>query len=161
MSIERLKEKIQEKTTSLALLLQSAISSSTLSYQEICSVENQGLYIIFDDTSVLYVGKTTRSGKVRMRELASDFRSHTFNKKLLTKRLKDLGFVFNILKNETKKHWIESGKITDDVFKEHQKDTNMYIKSSIKFKFFEVVNALDLISLEHYAIAALSPLHND
>ena len=36
-----------------------------------------------------------------MQELAADFRSHTFNKKLLSKRFKDLGYVFEVLKKET------------------------------------------------------------
>jgi len=37
---------------------------------------------------------------VRMQELAADFRSHTFNKKLLNKLFKDLGFVFEVLRKE-------------------------------------------------------------
>ncbi len=85
---------IQSNTLKLSTILEKATASPTLTYSQICEVDRQGLYIIFDDNEILHIGKTNRTGKVRMQELAADFRSHTFKKKLLSKRFKDLGFVF-------------------------------------------------------------------
>jgi hypothetical protein len=152
---------VQSKTQNLSAILEKAIASPTLSYTLICEVDHQGLYIIFDDKEVLYIGKTNRAGKVRMQELAADFRSHTFNKKLLSKRFKDFGFDFEVLKKETKKEWIDKGRITKDDFKAHQKEVNQYIRQKLKFKFYKEQDERKLISLEHFAIAVFNPSHND
>src|SRR6185312_8207025 len=104
--LEKAKKLIYSRAQSLNIILEKAIASPTLTYTQIREVDHQGLYIIFDDKEILYIGKTNRIGKVRMKELAADFRRHTFNKKLLSKRFKDLGFVFEVLKKETKKEWI-------------------------------------------------------
>ena len=152
---------IKSETNDLSAVLVKAVNAPILTYPEICKVDRQGLYIIFDDHEILYAGKTNRTGKIRMQELASDFRSHTFNKKLLTARFKDLGFVFEVLKNETKKLWIEQGTISKEDFKAHQREVNIYIKKSLKFKFYKEQNKEKLISLEHFAIAILNPMYND
>ena len=152
---------IQANTQKLSAILEKAIASPTLSYTQICEVDHQGLYIIFDNKEILYIGKTNRTGKVRMQELAADFRSHTFNKKLLSKRFKDLGFVFEVLKKETKKEWIDNGTITKEDFKAHQKEINQYIRTKVKFKFYKEQDQRKLISLEHFAIAVFNPSHND
>ena len=154
-------EIIQANTQTLSDILDKAIASPILSYTQICEAKYQGLYIIFDDKEILYIGKTNRTGKVRMQELAADFRSHTFNKKLLSKRLKDLGFVFEVLRKETKKEWIDKGTISKEDFKAHQKEVNQYIRQKLKFKFYKEQDERKLISLEHYAIAVLNPSHND
>ena len=96
-----------------------------------------------------------------MRELAAYFRSHTFNKKLLSKRFRDFGFVFEVLKNATKKEQINAGTVTLEDFMAHQREVNKYIKEKLKFKFFKQSNARRLIRLEHFAIAILNPIHND
>lgn len=155
------KETITSYSASLTALLEQAVSSETLSFKQIRKIDYQGLYIIFDDKEVLYIGKTNRTGKVRMQELAADFRSHTFNKKLLSKRFRDLGFVFEVLKKETKKEWIDKGAITIESFKAHQKEVNQYIREQLKFKFLNIADERQLISLEHFAIAVLNPSHND
>lgn len=145
----------------LSALLAKAIGSPSLSYSQICEIDYRGLYIIFDDTEILYVGKTNRTGKVRMQELAADFRSHTFNKKLLSKRFKDFGFVFEILTKETKKEWIDNGTITKENFKAHQREVNQYIRQKLKFKFLKEQDERKLISVEHFAIGVLVPVYND
>jgi hypothetical protein len=155
------KEIITSNCASFTTLLEQAVSSETLSFKQIREMDHQGLYIIFDDKEVLYIGKTNRTGKVRMQELAADFRSHTFNKKLLSKRFRDLGFVFEVLKNETKKEWIDKGAITIEDFKAHQKEVNQYIREQLKFKFLNVADGRQLISLEHFAIAVFNPCYND
>lgn len=158
---EKARQLIHSRTQSLIITLEKAIVSPTLTYTQICEVDHQGLYIIFDDKETLYIGKTNRTGKVRMQELAADFRSHTFNKKLLSKRFKDLGFVFEVLKKETKKEWIDKGTITKEDFKAHQKEVNQYIRQKLKFKFYKEQDERKLISLEHFAIAVFNPSHND
>jgi hypothetical protein len=158
---EKAKQLIHSRTQKLSANLEKAIASPTLTYTQICEVDHQGLYIIFDDEEILYIGKTNRTGKVRMQELAADFRSHTFNKKLLSKRFKDLGFVFEVLKKETKKEWIDKGTITKEDFKAHQKEVNQYIRQKLKFKFYKEQDERKLISLEHFAIAVFNPAHND
>ena len=154
-------EYIKTKIETLEPLLLNAINSATLLYKEVAKVDEQGLYIIFNDEAVLYIGKTNRIGKIRMQELAADFRSHTFNRKLLSQRFKDLGFVFETLKSKTKKDWIENGSITIEDFKAHQKEINQFIRQKLKFKFFPVPDESELITLEHFAIAVLNPLYND
>ena len=152
---------INQRTDQLYNKLILALNSDSLTYSDICKINHQGLYIIFDDLEILYVGKTNRTGKIRIRELASDFRSHTFNKKLLSRRFRDLGLVFEVLKNETKEQWILTGIMSENIFKSHQKDVNSYIKQHLKFKFHQEQDARLLISFEHYAIAILNPMHND
>ena len=154
-------EIIQANTQTLSDILEKAIASPILSYPQICEVDHQGLYIIFDDNEILYIGKTNRTGKVRMQELAADFRSHTFNKKLLSKRFKDLGYVFEVLKKETKGEWIDKGTLTKEDFKAHQKEVNQYIRQKLKFKFHKVQDERKLIRLEHFAIAVFNPSQSD
>lgn len=145
----------------LLLKLKHAADSQTLTFDQICKVDKQGLYMIFNKEGMLYIGKTNRTGKVRMRELAADFRSHTFNRKLLAKRFRDLGIIVEVLKRETKKEMIRNGILTNDDFKSHQAEVNKYIKGSLSFKFFCVEDERQLIRLEHYAIGVLSPIYND
>lgn len=152
---------IQTRSKNLSDTLEQAISSPLLTYSQICEIDHQGLYIIFDDTDILYIGKTSRTGKVRMRELASDFRSHTFNKKLLSKRFRDFGFVFKVLEKETKKEWINDGKITDEDFKGHQKEINQHIRQKLKFRFHKEQDERILSCLEYFAIAIFDPIYND
>jgi hypothetical protein len=152
---------IKSNSNILSCTLAKVIASPTLDYSQICKAEYQGLYIIFDDDQVLYIGKTDRTGKVRMQELAADFRSHTLNKKLLAKILKDLGFVFKTLSKETKKEWIDQGILTREHFVNHQREVNQYIRSGLKFKFFSQSDERMLTRLEHFAIAIFDPVYND
>lgn len=154
-------EILKENSRKLSIILEKAISTANLTYNQIRGIDQQGLYIIFDENEILYIGKTNRTGKVRMQELAADFRSHTLNRKLLTMRFKDLGFVFEVLKGATKKEWIDNGIITSEEFKAHQKEINQFIRTKIKFKFFKEEDERKLITLEHYAIAIFNPRHND
>jgi hypothetical protein len=156
-TIMSVKANLQE----LYLLLENALASPSLTYNQICEVNHQGLYLIFDNEQMLYIGKTNRTGKVRMQELAADFRSHTFNKKLLSNRFREFGYVLYVLNKETKKDWINRGIISNEEFKAHQKEVNQYIRQKLKFKFYNVQDERKLINLEHFAIAILNPVHND
>lgn len=152
---------ISARSELFSKVLGQAIVSPLLSFKEITTVEQQGLYIIYEGEDIVYVGKTTRSGKVRIKELAADFRSHTFNKKLLSKRFKEIGFVFETLKNELKKDWIDSGKISLEDFKKHQKFVNEHIRTVLKFRFHPMEDEHELGRLEHFAIAIFDPPFNE
>ncbi|HEY1018667.1 MAG TPA: hypothetical protein VGE25_06710 [Sediminibacterium sp.] len=152
---------INDKQHKLGESLATAASSPALDYHSICKMSEQGLYIIFDKSQILYIGKTTRTGKIRMQELAADFRSHTFNRKLLGERFRELGFVFTVLHNKTKKEWIDKDIITESAFREQQQVINTFIRESLHFKFLSVTDSNWLTLLEHFAIAVLNPKHND
>ena len=145
----------------LSQTLSAVLNSTSLNYPDISKINDQGLYIVFSNKRILYVGKTNRSGKVRMSELASDFRSHTLNKKLLSEYLKSLGFVFDVLTNAIKKEWIDKQLITHEEFKKHQSIINSQIKTSLRFKFQKQNNPRKLILLEHFTISVLNPKYND
>lgn len=142
-------------------ILTNSLAKPTLTFKEITKIDIQGIYIIYEAERILYVGKTTRSGKVRMRELAADFRSHTFNRKLLSERLKDLGFVFETLKNELKKEWIQNEKITLEEFVKHQRAINEHIRLNLKFRFCPIEDERTLGLLEHFSISMFNPPFND
>lgn len=116
--------------------------------------------MVYSDNVVVYVGKTMRSGKIRLREMASDYRSHTLNRRLM---LAELNTRFKLdraaLENSAKKELIASGVITKEQFKAAQKIVNNTVRGAFRFKFLEEEKELD--SLEHFAIAVLRPLYND
>src|ERR1700761_9369203 len=87
--------------------LKIALSSPTLSFSELMKITEMGVYIIFNDEQILYVGKTERAGKIRLRELVSDFRSHTFNKKMLIEHFYSLGYDIPRLSRGSKKKLID------------------------------------------------------
>ncbi|GAA0524763.1 hypothetical protein [Chitinophaga japonensis] len=156
---------INERINWLNNHLLQALNSPTLLYNDVLTVKSDGLYIIFKepDSSTreyLYVGQTSRKGKIRMRELASDFRSHTFNKKLLEQRFREIGMQIGVLSNKVKAEWIKSGIISEEDFRTHQRYVNSLIKTSLKFKFYEY-KYTDILSLEHFATAVLHPFYND
>jgi hypothetical protein len=97
----------------LTRLLKQVLATSMPTYSEICRTHQQGLYLIFEKGVVLYVGKTSRSGKVRIRELASDFRSHTFNKKMLSERFRRKGVSFSQLTSKAKIQMIKDAILTE------------------------------------------------
>lgn len=138
-------------------VLTNSLSGPKLTFKEITKVGAQGMYIIYENEKILYVGKTTRTGKVRMRELAADFRSHTFNRKLLSERFKNFGFVFLTLKNELKQEWIRNEKITLEEFVKHQQSVNEHIRLNLKFRFCPIEDERILGLLEHFTISMFNP----
>lgn len=155
---------IEKRTKWLKEHLMLALNSPTLTHVEMCKVKTVGLYLIYlepipGEIEFQYIGQTTRSNK-RMRELASDFRSHTFNRKLLAERFRKMDIVIHVLSNKTKKDWMAKNVMTEDDFKGHQQWVNDAIRKTYKFKFYEYKHG-DLLALEHFAIAVLDPLYND
>ncbi|MCO5934251.1 hypothetical protein NAF17_01760 [Mucilaginibacter sp. RB4R14] len=152
---------LRDINTQLQLLkdeLIKVLDSPFLSFVELMKINEIGLYVIISDDDILYVGKTTRAGKKRIRELTTDFRSHTFNKKMLVKHLDSLGYTVN--KSNIKSTTESKGDVILDVkFKEAQQFVNTEIKK-LKFKFY-TTEKIQLTNFEHFAIGVLQPLFND
>ena len=121
-----------------------------------------GIYIVYNEhEEIIYIGKTGRDGKTRLRELTSDYRSHTFNKKLLREKLID--FLQNTdlrLTNRTKEQLIVEEIISEQNFLTLQKEVNEIIKTQYKFRFYEVKES-ELTETEHFFIAVVNPKFND
>jgi hypothetical protein len=138
-----------------------ALAGIAKRFNEISLLKKQGLYIIFKKDEIIYIGKTGRNGKTRLRELTSDYRSHTFNKKLLQEHFEiRLGYILPKFNKKTKSTLVSQEVLTLEQFIEGQQSVNNYIKSQLEFKFYEFENN-DLESLEHFAISIFNPKYND
>jgi hypothetical protein len=141
--------------------LNEATSSSFFNYSQVKKIENCGLYLIYQDNQIIYVGKTDRNGKVRLRELAADYRSHTLNRKLLHSVLNNhLKQELPPLNKESKHRLISGGLILESDFLNLQAQINYQIRNHLKFQFYHI-EGKDLLRLEHFAIAVLNPKMND
>jgi hypothetical protein len=150
--------RIQNLTKSLT----EALSLEFHTYEHTRNYETCGIYLIYDEKDeLIYIGKTGRAGKIRLRELTSDYRSHTLNRKLLRNLLahslenNDL-----LLTNRTKQQMIDDGNISEDDFKSRQNDINQMIKTKYKFKFYQVDES-KLTETELFFIAVINPKFND
>ena len=153
--------KIEKSIEYLTRELQNALSKEFLNFEQTKQISDFGIYLIFQNEKVIYVGKTNRSGKTRLRELASDYRSHTLNKKILQILLsKVLKVEFPPLKKETKRQLIDDGILSEEQFKNLQSKVNKLIKSDLRFKFYPT-KLDEIIQIEHFAIAVLNPKMND
>jgi len=141
--------------------LKLALAEPTNKFNEISDLRKQGLYIIYQEESIIYIGKTGRNGKIRLREMTSDYRSHTLNRKLLKEHFeKKHGLTLEKFNQKTKENLITQTILTLEQFKEGQRHINNYIRSELGFKFYEFENP-ELASLEHFAIAIFNPIYND
>lgn len=141
--------------------LNDATSSPLLDYGQVKKINICGLYIIYEGDQIIYVGKTDRNGKIRLRELATDYRSHTLNRKLFHLVLNaHLKLELPPLNKESKKQLISNGIISENDFINLQSQINFKIKNHLRFKFYHI-EGKDLLRLEHFAIAVLNPKMND
>jgi hypothetical protein len=132
-----------------------------LTYPEIARMKEQGLYLIAGQKGIIYVGKTSRSGKLPMRELAADFRSHTLNRKLLSEHLRTVGLEVTGLTPDIKQQWIAAAVLTEGEFREHHATINTLIRTKFSYHFLPITDSAALGRLEHFAIAILDPIYND
>ena len=154
-------KEIQHRIKLLQEHLNLALTSPTKKFDEINSLKKQGIYIIFQNEKIIYVGKTGRNGKTRLRELISDYRSHTLNKKLLQTFFElKLERPLSTFNKNTKNNLILQSVLTLEQFIEGQKNINNFIRNELGFKFYEIEDQ-ELISLEHFAIAIFDPIYND
>jgi len=150
-----------KRETWLKKHLQLALDQPYISFGQVISKYDMGLYLIYDNEELLYIGMTTRPGHNRIKEIVSGFRKHTLNRKLMAQHFRGRGYTMHVL--STKNHhrdWIENGLISREEFKEVQREVNQKIKQTLRFKFYEF-KFFNLEFLEHYAIATLQPLYNE
>lgn len=156
-----LDETINEQIEILTRQLKNLLGREIVTYDIIKKNNTQGIYVIFDKVNISYIGITTRQGKKRMQELTSDYRSHTFNRKLLTERFKELKLVTQPLKKDSKTDLINNNIMSKEFFVQQQTAINDYIKNELQFIFLPIADTNLLKRLEHFAIAVINPPYND
>lgn len=150
---------INKRIRLLRKQLKSLLNSKSISFENVKNIQSSGVYVVLCNKGLLYVGKTTREGRKRLREMASDFRSHTLNRKLTKELLnREYGLQLKRLRNDDKGALISSKKVTEKQFAKAQKEVNSTIKS-MRIKFIEA-SERNLTDVEHFAIAVLSPKYN-
>jgi hypothetical protein len=153
--------KIEQEIQILKEHLTIVLNSSARKFDEIGKLNKQGLYLIFQGNKIIYIGKTGRTGKHRLSEMAHDYRSHTLNRKLLREHLeKIIGQSLGKFNQGTKQKLIDEKLLTLEKFILEQKNINQFIKNKLKFKFHEI-DGKQLTLLEHFAISVLNPKYND
>lgn len=141
--------------------LKSALKRPLLKFTEISDLDKQGLYFVYREGIVIYVGKTNRSGKKRLSEMAHDYRSHTLNKKFLREVLsEETGHDFKKFNRKTEKSFLDGEIITADSLARAKENVRQIIRGKLQFRFYEFEDA-SLNLLEHFAIAVLKPAYND
>lgn len=150
-----------KRETWLRNQLQKALDQPFLTFGQLTLIKEMGLYFIYDDNELLYIGMTTRAGNKRLKEMIAGFRGHTFNRKLLAEHFRGLGHTMHVLNSKNlKSKWFDTGLITNEEFNIAQKTVNEKIRERYRFKFYET-KYINLGFMEHYAIAILQPLYND
>jgi hypothetical protein len=141
--------------------LSTALLSPKLSFDEIIHIEKPGIYIISNRAGeFLYVGKTARAGKIRMKELAAHFLSHSFNNKLMLEELLNMNYVVNRLTRKWRIELIETNKIPLDIFASVRKVIRNKVRTEFQFQFYEK-ESFTLGLYEHFFISVLAPHYND
>jgi hypothetical protein len=150
-----------KRETWLKNRLQEALNQPFISFGEVISRYEMGVYFIYDGLELLYIGMTTRPGHNRIKEIIGGFRKHTFNRKLMAQHFRGRGYEMHVLSTANhKRDWIDNGLISLNEFREVQQEVNNSIKQTLRFKFYEF-RFFNIEFLEHYAIATLQPLYND
>lgn len=130
-------------------------------YDQLAELSAAGIYIVYLSGAPVYVGKTSRSGKIRLRELVTDRRSHTFNNKLVREELsKKLNVVLKTLGPKKEAELITNGRISKNELAALQDKINSRIRQYYRFKFLPAPPD-KLSQYEHFAIAVLNPAAND
>ncbi len=142
--------------------LQKVSNLNSINFGEAKMNEKPCIYIVIDEQdTVIYIGKTSRTGKLRLREMGADFRSHTLNRKLLKIKInKKIKPELKSLTNYSKKQLIESGIVKESKFKESQREVNERIKQKFMFKILPIRKER-LTQVEHFLIAIYNPKFND
>ncbi len=152
---------IEKKITTLRDGLRKLLSCKPITFNNVKCLNSSGVYAVLRNNKIIYVGKTTRYGKKRLREMTGDYRSHSLNRKLMTELLnKNYRLDLMRLKNNDKGKLIRSKKLTKKQFESTQKEVNKQIKEEVQIKFIEA-SGREMTNLEHFAIGVLDPRYND
>lgn len=154
--------KYEDQLNILAKDLENVLNLKAINYEEAKKASTQCIYIVRNvEEEIIYVGKTGRTGKLRLREMSSDFRSHTLNRKLLKLKLEGiLKEGLKSLQNRTKNDLIISNRMTLGEFKKAQQEINIEIKNSCSFILYEIEQKR-LNEVEHFLISVFKPKYND
>jgi len=134
-----------------------------LSYSQMLSNKQFGLYFVFYQSELIYIGKTNREGNKRIREMATDFRSHTLNRKLLSKELElffndtEQSFTVN---NQIKKQLLDTKLMSSSQFNEIQLKVRSTVKEKFEFKFYPLDKS-KLTEMEYFLIGFFNPNYNN
>lgn len=125
-------------------------------------INTQSLYIVNNSVDeIVYVGNTGRTGKLRLREMGTDFRSHTSNRKLLKSKLNSLlENILDLLQNSTKNELKSHNRLTLAEFRKAQQYVNKQIKDTYKFILYQV-DQERLNEVEHFFNSVFKPRYND
>ena len=154
---------IEEKINKLKGQLKQLLNSDLRTFDNLKTLTSKGVYAIYENKEFfpIYLGKTTRKGKNRIREIAGNYDSHVLNKKLLIKRLNEK-YNLNLkrLDLKGKGELIKNEKVSEERFINTQKEINEYVKANLRVKFIELSKE-EIIPFEHFAIGVLNPDCND
>jgi hypothetical protein len=152
---------IEERISVLTDELRKALNSKIMTFDQTKDAISCGIYLVYLDDKIIYVGKTSRTGKIRLRELASDYRSHTLNRKLLRLFInKELNVNLSPLTNSSKQKMIKDGIVSNKDFLIFQNTVNYFIKNELRFKYW-ITDPDKVSALEHFAISIFNPEFND
>lgn len=152
---------VEKRIEHLKNELTKAISSPLLTFEQTKKILECGIYMIYSNDNVIYIGKTNRNGKTRLRELGADYRSHTLNRKLLRELISEtLKTDFPPLRKDTKHKLISGGILSEEQFIGLQKRVNEQVKNEFRFRFY-ATESDRVIELEHFAISVFNPKMND
>jgi len=153
--------KLKELEEQLKAFLESPLKK----FDKVKDVGANGVYIVYNGDTLLYVGSTTTKGHKRMADLVSFWDNHTLHKKILKEKLGVSKLIW-CKKGETslysKEQLIKDGKFTEEQFKKANEETIELIKT-LKFGFLDMTskNSRDIKNFEHFTIAVLNPPYND
>ena len=154
---------IEEKINKLKGQLKQLLNSDLRTFDNLKTLTSKGVYAIYENKEFfpIYLGKTGREGKNRIREIAGNYDSHVLNKKLLIKRLNEK-YNLNLkrLDLKGKGELIKNEKVSEERFINTQKEINEYVKANLRVKFIEL-SKKEIIPFEHFAIGVLNPDCND
>jgi len=153
--------KLKELEEQLKIFLESPLKN----FDEVKDIGENGVYIVYNGDTLLYVGSTTTKGHKRMADLVSFWDNHTLHKKLLKEKLGVPKLIW-CKKGEvspySKEQLIKDGKFTEEQFKRRDEETIELIKT-FKFRFLDMASkkSRDIKNFEHFTIAVLDPGYND
>ena len=134
-----------------------------LTYSQMLENKHFGLYLVYRQSTLMYVGKTNREVNKRIREMGGDHRSHTLNRKILQEEINlflNNNELMLIVNNSSKKNLIDTEKLTENQFAEIQNKVKNIIKQQFHFKFYPCDES-NLSRMECFLIGFLSPHYNN
>jgi hypothetical protein len=128
------------------------------------SIKSNGVYFVYRDKKIIYIGSTTTEGHKRIGDLKA-WDMHTLHNKLLKESLRIDHLVW-CKKGKTSKYskeqLIKDGKFTNEQFNQEDKKVTDSI-SRFKFRFVNMSSkdSKEIKNFEHFLIAIYNPPYND